>query len=107
TGMQTRASGRSIVLTWSPVLYARSYRVQISSRLDFSSSGESATTDNPSYAPSLRGSFAKGGRFYWRLAAVDSSNNVGKYTAPRSFTLAAASGQKPKPRASGLGVRKP
>jgi hypothetical protein len=107
TGMQTRASRGAIVLTWNPVLYSRTYRVQISSRSDFSRGGESATTDNPSYAPSLRGSLARGGRFYWRVAAVDSSSNIGKFTTPRSFTVAPIIKQHRRPRATGVGVRKP
>jgi large repetitive protein len=101
--MRTLVAGRALVLLWKPVLYAKNYRVQVSNRHDFSSSTESATTDNPGYAPKLGGGFDKGGRFYWRVAAVDASGNTGKFTTPAAFSLP-GNGQQ---RATGLRVKKP
>ncbi len=88
--MHTLRGGRGLVLSWSPVAYARGYRVQVASRRDFSAQADSAQTDNPAYAPRLQGAFAKGGSFWWRVAAIDSSGNVGKFTNPVAFRLPAA-----------------
>jgi hypothetical protein len=85
--MRTLVSRRGLLLTWSPVLYARSYRVEVSMRRDFGNLVESTTTDNPSWAPKLQGALGKGGRFYWRVAAMDSSSNTGRFTTPRSFAF--------------------
>jgi hypothetical protein len=88
--MHTLRAGRGLVLSWSPVAYARGYRVQVASRRDFSAQADSAQTDNPAYAPRLQGAFAKGGSFWWRVAAIDSSGNVGKFTNPVAFRLPAS-----------------
>jgi hypothetical protein len=90
TGVRVLASGRGVILLWMQVPYARAYRVQVSPHPDFSGFGETVTTDNPSYAPKLGSAFTKGGRFYWRVAAIDSSGNTGKYTAGRPFAVAGA-----------------
>jgi hypothetical protein len=73
---------------------ARNYRVQVSTRPDFSSVVEQTTTDNTSYAPTLtQPGYSGGGTFYWRVAAADDvTMNVGDYTATRTFTLSAAPG---------------
>jgi hypothetical protein len=67
------------------------YRVQISTRQDFSQLLLDAptTTDNPSYSPWLSAfAYSAGGTFYWRVAAADDiATNVGDFTATRSFTL--------------------
>jgi hypothetical protein len=91
--MHTLRAGRGLVLSWSPVAYARGYRVQVASRRDFSAQAESAQTDNPAWAPRLQGAFAKGGSFWWRVAAVDSSGNLGKFTNPVAFRFPAAPGR--------------
>ena len=82
-------AGRRVVLSWSPKLGALNYRVQISTRADFGALVQSATTDNPTYAPLLTHyQYALGGTFYWRVAAADDPTaNAGDFTAPRSFTL--------------------
>jgi hypothetical protein len=82
---------RLLLLHWEPKVGALNYRVQISSRQDFSLLLFDAptTTDNPSYAPWLSAfAYAAGGTFYWRVAAADDvASNVGDFTAARSFTL--------------------
>jgi hypothetical protein len=82
---------RLLLLHWEPKVGALNYRVQISSRQDFSLLLLDAptTTDNPSYAPWLSAfTYAAGGTFYWRVAAADEvSANVGDFTTTRSFTL--------------------
>jgi hypothetical protein len=94
---RTIGSGRALVLAWQPVLAAKNYSVQISSRRDFTMPAETVLTESPSYAPLLGGAFAQGGRFYWRVAAVDMYSNVGKFTEPRSFALPVPPKPKPKP----------
>ena len=82
---------RLLLLHWEPKVGALNYRVQISSRQDFSLLLLDAptTTDNPSYAPWLSAfTYAAGGTFYWHVAAADDVGaNVGDFTATRSFTL--------------------
>jgi hypothetical protein len=85
TGTRTIGRGHAIVLRWNPVLYARGYRLQISSRRDFQQTAESVTTDNTSYAPLLGFAYSNGGVFYWRVAAFDANSNTGPYTLPQKF----------------------
>jgi hypothetical protein len=101
--VHTLVSHGGVVLSWKPVLYAKSYRVQISARRDFKSFVDSAVTDNPGYAPKGHSLFADGGRFYWRVAATDSSANSGRFTTPASFVLRRSS--PTRPRVAGTGVR--
>jgi hypothetical protein len=86
TGTRTIGHGRSLVLRWNPVYYAKTYRLQISSRRDFQQAAESVTTDNTSYAPLLSYAYQQGGVFYWRVAAVDASSNTGPFTLPKQFS---------------------
>jgi hypothetical protein len=78
-----------LVFRWDPKLGARNYRVQVSTRPDFSMLVETTATENASYAPPLsQFTYAGGGTFYWRVAAADDPfANVGDYTAARSFFL--------------------
>jgi hypothetical protein len=82
---------RLVLLRWEPKSGVMNYRVQISTRADFSQPlfDAPATTDNPSYSPWLNAfAYSQGGTFYWRVAAADDIGvNVGDYTATRSFTL--------------------
>jgi hypothetical protein len=78
-----------VVLRWDPKLGAFNYRVQVSTRPDFSTFVERTTTDNTAYAPRLtQYQYFAGGTFYWRVAAADDAVlNPGDFTAPGSFTL--------------------
>jgi hypothetical protein len=80
----------SLVLTWSPVTAAKQYRVEISSKPDFSSA-QRQTTDNTAYAPDFAYGYTKGGRFYWRVSAIDEDGNVGDPSTPRTFRIRATS----------------
>jgi hypothetical protein len=86
-----QVGARLLLLQWQPKVGALNYRVQISTRADFSQPLLDAptTTDNPSYAPWLSAfAYAAGGTFYWRVAAADDVGaNVGDFTTTRSFTL--------------------
>ena len=80
---------RQVALAWNPKAGARNYRVQISTRPDFTSIIDAQATDNPSFAPLLtHPAYAAGGTFYWHVAAADDvSLNVGDFSPMRSFTL--------------------
>jgi hypothetical protein len=90
-GPSEQVGQRLLLLSWEPKVGALNYRVQISSRADFSLLLLDAptTTDNPRYAPWLSAfAYASGGTFYWRVAAADDVvANAGDFTATRSFTL--------------------
>jgi hypothetical protein len=80
-----------LVLSWDAKTGTKQYKVQVSTRADFSPYIESKSTDNPTFAPTLNsGSYASGGSFYWRVAAVDSDGNVGDWVT-RTFDLPALS----------------
>lgn len=81
---------RRVALLWDAKAGARNYRVQISTRPDFTAIVDAQATDNPSFAPLLtHPAYAAGGTFYWHVAAADDvSLNVGDFSPTRSFTLA-------------------
>jgi hypothetical protein len=84
-GTHTIGGGGSILLSWSPVAGATHYEVQISSKPDFSSTAESVRTDGTQYAPRLSFGYNQGGRFYWRVGALDAQGNTGDYSRTGSF----------------------
>jgi protein-S-isoprenylcysteine O-methyltransferase Ste14 len=66
----------------------KEYRVQISTRPDFSTTVETASTQNTRFAPLLtQYPYLAGGRFYWRVASVDAGGNLGGYSSVRSFRV--------------------
>jgi hypothetical protein len=76
-----------LVLSWDAKTGTKQYKVQVSSRADFAPYVESKSTDNPTFAPTLNSSsYASGGSFFWRVAAVDSDGNVGDWIT-RTFDL--------------------
>ena len=81
-----------VVLSWDSKPNAFNYRVQVSTRADFTGVFDSQKTDNTSWAPFLTSlPYSAGGTFYWRVAAADDEFlNVGDYTAAHSFTLPAS-----------------
>jgi hypothetical protein len=49
------------------------------------------TTDNTSYAPLLtQTTYLRGGRFWWKVSALDDDRNVGDFTRAHSFTIKAS-----------------
>jgi hypothetical protein len=80
---------RKVVLSWGAKTGVKNYKVQVSTRQDFSPAIETKTTDNPSFAPTMLSStYTNGGTFYWRVAAVDAGNVAGDWSAVHSFSLA-------------------
>ena len=93
TNPVSSAGANRLVLSWDSKTGTKQYRVQISRREDFNPALETKTTDNPDYAPALTSlSYTSGGKFFWRVAAIDGDNNVGTYAnTPETFTLPAIS----------------
>lgn len=84
TGVKTKSR---MLLSWNPSPAAKQYRVEVSRSDAFGQIVDTDTTDNTSWAPDLgKYGYQQGGRMYWRVAMVDSGNNLGAY-ATGSFTL--------------------
>ncbi len=79
------------MLSWDPKTAAKQYVVQVAKSTSFSSTVESVTTANASYAPKLTSSsYTSGGTFYWRVAAKDADGNQGDWSSVKTFDLAGA-----------------
>ena len=67
-----------MLLSWKAVRGAESYRVEMSDTNSFRLADERATTDHTAWAPTLTDAdLEEGGKFFWRVAAVDEGGNVG------------------------------
>jgi hypothetical protein len=87
-----------LLLSWEPKTGAKTYRVQVANRPDFSPAIETTTTDTTNFASKLTSStYAAGGTFYWRVAAMDPDRNIGDFTATRTFTMPALTGTPTAP----------
>jgi hypothetical protein len=89
TGVRWVSSPRHVLLSWdpSPNIGTRQYKVQISTTNSFSSTVDSHTTENTSYAPLLTQlGFKNGGTLYWRVATLDEHGTLGAWTS-RTLTL--------------------
>jgi hypothetical protein len=89
TGARTDAAVDHVLLSWNPKAGVKGYLVQLSERPTFLHFLDSVTTDNTSYAPSLKFPPVQGldtGHFYWRVAAIDEGNNVGDFTPVQTVT---------------------
>jgi hypothetical protein len=97
----TDAGQNRLLVSWDAKTGAKEYKVQISSRSDFSPYTESATTDNTAFASAFTSSsYAAGGTFYWRVAAIDADRNQGDWTATQTFSLPAlTTAPPPSPKA--------
>jgi len=85
---RTTVGVRALVLWWSPKRGAKSYRVQVASRPDFSRTVENTQTTSPAYAPLLKQrDYLARKRLFWRVAAVDEDGNQGNYAKPLAFRL--------------------
>jgi hypothetical protein len=87
-GAHSIGGSHALVLIWKPKNGAKQYKVQVSTKPDFSSRIDEESTDNPVFAPELSSySYGKGGVFYWRVAAVDADGNSGDFTQTKRFNL--------------------
>jgi hypothetical protein len=68
----------------------KTYRLEVAAKPDFSQKVDSENTESPALAPTLnQGGFAKGGTFYWHVAAVDADGNTGNFSPTKSFRFRA------------------
>ena len=87
-GLKTDAAPDHVLLSWSPKLGVKEYRVQVSGRPDFGTAVEDVTTENTSYAPKLSDvSYLSGNQLYWRVAGVDADGNVGDFSPAQPLSL--------------------
>jgi hypothetical protein len=86
---QTRVavSRHALLLSWQGRPGLEEYVVQISTTPDFSHSVEKDKTQGTVVASNLKPFLKKGGRFYWRVAAVDADGNVGGYSPRKTFKI--------------------
>jgi hypothetical protein len=88
SGLRTDAAPDHLLLSWSPKLGVKQYRVQVSGRPDFASTIEDVETDNTSYAPKLQDvAYLSGNQLYWRVAGVDGDDNVGDFSPAQQLSL--------------------
>jgi hypothetical protein len=88
TSARAVVSGRSLLFSWAPRPGIKTYQLEVSTRADFSQKVDTETTEGPTVAPTLnQGGYAKGGTFYWRVAAVDADGNRGNFSPTRTFRL--------------------
>ncbi len=87
-GLASDASAKHLVFSWNPRTGAKKYRFQISTRPDFRDVVENITTEVPVYAPLLtQHDYVDGGVLYWRVAAIDSDDNMGDYSPVKQVGL--------------------
>jgi hypothetical protein len=85
------AGQNRLLLHWDAKTGMKNYKVQISTREDFSPFIEQKVTDDPRFASTMLSSaFTNGGHFWWRVAGVDADGNAGDW-ATRTFDLPAMS----------------
>jgi hypothetical protein len=85
---KTDADKDHILLSWSPRVGVKNYKLQVASTPDFSRVIETVTTDNTSFAPTMtRYGYDRGGTLYWRVAGVDEDRNQGDWTQIQQIRL--------------------
>ena len=87
-GLKTDAAPDHVLLSWTPKLGIKEYRVQVSGRPDFSMTIEDIRTENTAYAPKLSDvAYLSGNQLYWRVAGVDADGNVGDFSPAQQLSL--------------------
>ena len=86
---QTRAavSAHALILSWQGRPGLDEYVVEISSRPDFSHRVETDKTEGTILASNLKAFTKAGGRFYWRVAAVDAAGDLGGFSPRKTFRI--------------------
>jgi hypothetical protein len=86
---QTRVavSAHALILSWQGRPGLDEYVVEISSSPDFSKRVETDKTEGTVLASNLKAFTKAGGRFYWRVAAVDADGNLGGFSPRKSFKI--------------------
>jgi hypothetical protein len=87
-GLKTDASPDHVLLSWTPKLGVKQYKLQVSGRPDFATAVENVMTENTAYAPKLSNvAYLSGNQLYWRVAGVDADNNVGDFSPAQPLSL--------------------
>jgi hypothetical protein len=87
-GLKTDSAPDHALLSWSPKLGVKQYKLQVSGRPDFASTIENVTTDNTAYAPKLSDvAYLSGNQLYWRVAGIDADNNIGDFSPAQQLSL--------------------
>jgi hypothetical protein len=95
-GVKTRTR---LQISWNPDPAAKQYEVQISTTDGFSGLVDTQRTDSTSWAPDIDLTKAQNrGRLYWRVAALDSSGNVGTFETASFGRTVSHSHHKAKPQ---------
>jgi hypothetical protein len=90
TGARAVVSGSSLLFRWQPRPGIKSYRVEVAAKPDFSAKVDSESTEAPLLAPTLyQGGYAKGGTFYWHVAATDADGNTSNFSPTKTFRFRA------------------
>jgi hypothetical protein len=88
------SNGRSLVFQWQGRPGVKQYVLQVATHPDFSGGVDSESTEGTAIAPNLtQGGYAKGGKFYWHVAAVDADGNTGGFSPTRTFRFRGPSGK--------------
>jgi hypothetical protein len=80
-------SRHALLLHWQGRPGLDEYVVQIASRHDFSHTVEKDKTEGTVVASHLKAFTKAGGKFYWRVAAVDADGNLGGYSPTKTFKI--------------------
>ena len=82
------AGQQRLAFQWNSRPAAKRYRVDVSVGPAFATKVESTSTEVTAYAPLLTQlPYLAGGTFYWRVAALDESGNIGEFSPVQSFDL--------------------
>ena len=86
-GLRTQVGRRALVFSWTGKPGVHRYKLQVARTPDFRHNVDSTNADDTVYAPDLGGGYRGGGRFYWRVAAVDEGGNVGAFSKVHRFRI--------------------
>lgn len=68
-----------VLFSWDADAAGREYRLEVARDDSFTDKVESITTPNTSYAPLMERAYTDRGPLYWRVAVLDTGNNLGAY----------------------------
>jgi hypothetical protein len=87
TGTRAAISAHALILSWQGRPGLENYIVQIASRPDFSHTVEKDRVEGTAVASNLKAFTKAGGKFYWRVAAVDANGNLGGFSPRKAFKI--------------------
>jgi hypothetical protein len=90
TGARAVVSGSSLLFRWQPRPGIKQYRLEVSSKPDFSAKIDTESTEVPLLAPTLyQGGYAKGGTLYWHVSATDADGNTSNFSPTKTLRFRA------------------